>query len=219
MAGVTRSLATLTVTLSGALVSLALWCSPPAAAQEAGEAERIVEEGYDGCTFRLINHYSTDGRAQYARTRQVWSPDCTFGSRNWSIRVRVCFEVPEAETPVNCSDWLMPTAQTAFAEAEITGEPLGSIHYVEIRGSVRRFTVPPPEPASPAPTGQTTGDASPASGPSGAPDAAPERTNPDRGRPDTRYGLAAALAAGGMALLGLGGTAVWFLRRGAAGPG
>lgn len=208
MAGVTR-----TVVLTSALICLVPWWHSPAGAQETGEdARRVVEEEYDGCTFRLINGYAPDGRTQYARTRQVWSEDCTFGSRNWSIRVRVCFDDPEAGNPVNCSGWLMPTAQTPYAEAETTGAPAGSVHYVEIRGSVRRFTVPPPEPVADA------RESSPTAEPSGTQAEALDPADPDRGG-HTDSGLAAVLAAGGMALLGLGGTAIWLLRRGGSGSG
>jgi hypothetical protein len=240
---VARGLAALVAAL--ALVWLAPGLGPPAAAQAAGAVEEIREEEYDGCTFRLVNRYSAEDGVQQALTRQVRTEDCRFGARNRTIRVRVCFEGPEDETPVDCSPWLSPTADTPYAESEITSlVPKGSIHYVEIRGEIKSFASPPPElppepttpppdrtpaapppttpaPAAPTPTATATSEPSPAAeqGLGNAETQQPELRAAEPPRSETRYGLAAALAAGGVALLGLGGSTIWLLRRGGLGAG
>jgi hypothetical protein len=209
MTDLARRLAAVVATLAAVV-----WPVPglelPSAARTAAEAVQEVfeEKVYDRCTFRLINGYVPDEGTQYVRTRQVWSEDCTFGGRNWSIRVRACFEDPEDNGPVDCSSSLMPTSDRGYAESTTkSAVARGSIHYVKIRGTTKMFSLPAPGRARGAPSPTRPGASK-----TPAPEAA-------RQRPAARYGLAAALAAGGVALLALGGTGFWLLRRGRSAPG
>lgn len=242
MIDITRGLAAVVAALAAALVWLSPGATPPAAAEAAQEpVEEILDERFDRCTFRLLNRYSPEDGTQYAFTRQVWEEDvCTFGGRNRSIRVRVCFRDSEDHTPVDCSGWLMPTSEEPYAESEVTTTtPRSSIHYVEIHGERRTFTlaapeVPPAPPATPA-AGPTTSAAPPTTAPTTTPPATeepsppaggsaqlgsgePERTEAPPPRPD-RTGLVAGLATGGVVLLGLGGAGIWLLRRNRYGTG
>jgi hypothetical protein len=244
MIGIAKGLATVVVTFA----AVPLWSAPGAASPVtaptvAGTAGEIVEEvPYDGCTFRLTNRYSAGDGTHYLQTRQVWSEDCTFGSRNWSIRVRVCIEGPDGK-PGECSQWLMPTSERGYADLMITRpRPRESIHFVEIRGVVKRFDLaapevdpapspepdPPQQPPASTPTASPVGDPGPATtggattGPvvagselAGAPQ--PQHAVPARA--GNRHGLAAVLATGGMVMLGLGGTGIWLLRRGGSRAG
>jgi hypothetical protein len=222
--------------LAAALVWLAPGLEPPTAAQPtAGTVEKVVDRKYEGCTFRLVNRYEPEDGTQYARTRQVWSDGCRFGSRNWSIRVRVCFAGAGTGSPVDCSSALMPTSDEPYAESKTTSPvPKGSIHYVEIRGATKWFSLPAPAQAGPstpppgAPPTSTLMTAEPSPADSRPPDrqgvtqaqtSRPELREAGQQRPDSHYGLGAALAAGGMALLLLGVTGIWLLRRGESGGG
>jgi hypothetical protein len=252
MIGTVRGPAALLVVL----VAVPIWSAAPGplapvpvrAATQTTETTRDVT--FENCIFRLINRYSADDESQSALTRQVRTEDCHFGDRNGTILVRACYEAPGGDNgPDDCSPWLRPTSTSPYAESKVISPvPRDSIHYVEIRGTVKRFDLaapevapapdpppaaapapttpaePAPAPEPPPPTATATADpdpapTSPAAGSSSPGSAAAPPSGPAAPPPpDRRPGLAAVLATGGVSLLGLGSTGIWLLRRSRPSP-
>lgn len=73
-----------------------------------------------------------------------------------AIRVRVCFDDPESDAPVDCSAALIPTSEVPSAESSASSPvPKDSINYVEVDGQREAFVLAGPNPTGTPPASAT----------------------------------------------------------------